>query len=256
MEASEEKGKSGGKEKTGLASVALSRFESCVRDSTRCLDELRLRDYVQTAFYKQINYFDDFLKRATPSEAAFVGRECAARWIALLSPVVPHACEELWERAQKAGLASSGFVSLSKWPEAREELIDSAAEASEDLVANVIEDSRKIARVLKKPKITKLTIIVAAKAKAAEAKKLVKSANAPEEIKAGGDALTAFLQKRFYEFKANPALLETDDYAVLSAAREFVGKTLGCAARVEREEESASGRASRAVPGKPAVVVE
>jgi leucyl-tRNA synthetase len=244
------------KEKTGLSGVALSRFESAVRDGTKALEEFRLCDFVQTAFYKQLNHFEDFWKRATENEKSVVARECAARWIALLSPVVPHACEELWERAQGAGLAPAGFVSLAKWPSARLGLIDPAAEASEELVANVIADSRKIMQLLKKPKINRLTVIVASAAKTAEAQKLVKSSNTPEEIKASDEGLASFLRKRFYELKDNAALLETDDYETLRAAREFVGKTMGCEVVVEREEESKSARAARAMPGKPAVVVE
>ncbi|MEM0475589.1 MAG: leucine--tRNA ligase [Candidatus Norongarragalinales archaeon] len=242
--------------KSALTTVALSRFESAVLDATRALDELRLRDYVQTAFYKQLNNFEDFLRRATQNEIAFVARECAARWIALLSPVIPHACEELWERAQRAGLAPRGFVSLAKWPEAREALIDARAEASEELVANVVADCRKIAGLLKKPKIDKLVIITASAAKRVEAKRLVAACAAAEEVKASDEALEAFLRKRFYELKEKPAMLEVDDYEVLSAAREFIGKTLSCEVVVEREEESASERAARAMPGKPAVLIE
>ncbi len=247
-------------EKTDLVKVTLSRFESTVRDATLALDEFRLRDYVQTAFYKQINFFEEFTRRATPTELATVGKECAARWIALLSPVVPHACEELWEKAQKTGLTGSGkgFVSVSKWPEARAELIDAAAEANEDLVASVVADSRKIALLLKKQKIARLTVIVASAAKAIEAKKLVVKANTPEELASmtKNDGLKAFLQKKFYELKQKPALLEIDDYAVLRAAAPFIGKTLGCPVAVEREEESKSERAARAMPGRPAVQVE
>ncbi len=251
-------GSNGSKGKTDLVKVTLSRFESTVRDATAALEEFRLRDYVQAAFYKQINFFEEFLRRASREEQAFVGVECAARWIALLSPAVPHACEELWERAQKAELAgaAAGFVSLSKWPVARLDLVDAKAEASEDLVAGVIADSRKIAQLLKKPKINKLTVIIASEAKAAEAKKLVAASASPEEIKSNDEGLASFLQKRFYEFKDKPALLETNDFETLSAAREFIGKTLGCAVAVEKEEDSKSERASRAMPGKPAVVVE
>ncbi len=240
--------------KTGLVGVTLSRFESCVRDSTRCLEEFRLRDYVQTALYKQTNFFEDFLRRANESEKRLVAEQCACRWIALLSPVAPHACEELWEKAQKKGLASRGFVSLSRWPTAQEKLINPAAEASEDLVANVIADSRKIASLLKK-KTASVTIIVASAAKAQEAKRLIAACESPQQVKASSDGLTAFLQKKFFEFQQNPALLEVNDFETLDAASEFIGKTLGCSVRVEREEESKSERAARAMPGKPAVVL-
>ncbi|MFH0973939.1 MAG: class I tRNA ligase family protein, partial [Candidatus Micrarchaeota archaeon] len=244
------------KDLSSLAGVTLSRFESCVRDSTRCLEEFRLRDYVQTALYKQTNFFEEFLRRASESEKRLVAEQCAARWIALLSPVAPHACEELWLRAQNAGLGlvPSGFVSLSEWPSARETLINPAAEASEDLVASVIEDCRKIESLLKK-KTAFVTIIVASAAKAVEAKRALQASESPDGITMADEALRAFLRKRFFEFQQNPALLEVNDFETLDAASEFIGKTLGCSVRVEREEESASERAKRAMPGKPAVVL-
>ena len=50
---------------TGASKCFVSRFESALAQSTQALDEFRLRDYAQAAFYSLANHYDRFSKRAT-----------------------------------------------------------------------------------------------------------------------------------------------------------------------------------------------
>ncbi len=240
---------------TPLTQWAVSVFETTLDKSTRALQEFRLRDYVQTAFYKQLNAFERFLERASQGEQALVARETALRWIALLTPLVPHACEELWARA-----GQQPFASLSRWPAARKEFINPEAEAAEEYVEAVASDVRALCKLLKAKQAapTRATLVVASRAKMQQARELLEESASVAELRSKpGDAkLKAWLEKRFFELRARPQALELSEFEVLNASKQFLSKQLELEVVVEREEESASPRASRAMPGKPAVVLE
>ena len=228
-----------------LARWALSKFESNVKEAGEALEELRVRDFVQIAFYKTLNAFEHFKRRATREEAAFVGSRVAEKWVRLLAPVIPHACEELWNEFKGEGL-----VSLAEWPEADESLIDKEAEAGEDYVMNALDDSRCIIRRLKK-KPSKLLITVASKEKLDALRKGLQ-AEKPEDSGLEG-ALADYAAKSFYELKEARFV---DEFLHLQQAKEFYSRELGVEVEVEREEGARNQKAERAMPLKPALLFE
>ena len=58
-----------------------------------------------------------------------VSKETLEKFLKMLSLFCPHISEELWEK-----LGNKGFVSLAKWPEPNEKLINEEAEYLEDLI--------------------------------------------------------------------------------------------------------------------------
>jgi len=230
-----------------LARWALSKFESSVRDAGAALEGLRVRDYAQTAVYKTLNLFEHLKRRASPEEVAFVGHRVAEKWVRLMTPVTPHACEELWET-----LGGKGFASNAPWPEADESRINPEAEAGEDYLSGVLEDARTIAKRLKaKPK--KLIIITASKKKTEEFKQGLSRAAKPEETHLEG-ALGEYAAKNFYAFKERKHY--PDEALVLAQAKAFLERELNVAVALEKEEESGNAKASRALPLKPALQFE
>jgi leucyl-tRNA synthetase len=240
---------------TPLTQWISSKFESCVEQSTRALEEYRLRDYIQKSFYQQLNDFEHFLARASEAEKTLVAREAAKRWLALLAPITPHVCEELWRAA-----GEKTFVSLAQWPAPRKELINPRAETAEDYVSEVTTDVIKLIGLVAKKNIkaTRATIITASHSKANAARELVRASDSPDALrgKTESEELAAFLEKRFYEYRERPELLEIDEHATLSNALAYIAQKTGLQLRIESEEKSASPRASRAMPGKPAVTLE
>ncbi|MBI5177415.1 leucine--tRNA ligase [Candidatus Micrarchaeota archaeon] len=229
----------------------LSKFESAIAQGTRALEELRLRDYIQTAFYAMQNDFDYFVRRASAQEIASVAPLVADRWIALLAPVIPHTCEELWEIS-----VGEGFAGLAPWPACDAKKIDPKLEIQEDLVVGVIADARKIESLLRrKPK--KVSVIVASKEKRDKLAETIAQNDSLETAlaKTPDIVMKAYLEKEFYSLKSR-GMNEIDEAAVLAAASQFISKELACEVAVEREEASANERKAKAMPLRPAIVLE
>ncbi|PIT85924.1 leucine--tRNA ligase, partial [Candidatus Micrarchaeota archaeon CG10_big_fil_rev_8_21_14_0_10_59_7] len=233
----------------------LSNFESALKESTQALEELRLRDYVQISFYRVLNQFEHLQKRASVEEKNYVAKRVLSKWIRLLSPVMPHLCEELWEKS-----GGKGFVSVAEWPPVEEALIDEKAQAAEDYVLKAASDAREIIAMLtrKQPrKIAKITLTVASQKKREALAKLLESAPSADAITPASpdDALSLYAAKNFYVLSA-AKLREIDEKAVLAQAAGFLSKELGAQVSVETEEESKSERREKAMPLKPAITIE
>lgn len=225
----------------------LSKFERAIQDSTTALQEFRLRDYAQRAFFDLLNAWEYFVRRASQAEKAFVAREAAERWILLLCPVIPHLCEELWHKA-----GNKDFASLAKWPEARLERVNDAIERGEDLVKSVLADVRAVKQLVKfKP--FKAKIIVASKAKNEELASALASASKPEELRIADSNLAKYAAKNFYWMKNCDFAL--DEAATLQSAAEFLAREAGLQVTIEREEDSTEEKKARALPLKPAVIL-
>ena len=245
-------GESEGK-KTHLTKWIASKLESCVKESAKNLDEFALRDYVQSAFFKMLRDLEYFDARASGEERAAVAK-CVLKWIRILSPLVPHACEEFWERAGQKGLCS-----LADWPEVDERKIDLGAEAGEDFVQSVLEDVRSIASLLSgKRKLSRVKIIVASKQKRDFVKKLVEEGRSAEKAVIPvieEELYKKYLEKTFFELVAKPAYLEVDEEKILKSSAGFLEKQLGLKVEVEAEEKSKEEKAQRAMPFRPALVL-
>lgn len=235
-----------------------SKFEAAVRDSTKAIDEKRLRDYLQSSFYGLLNNYEHFSRRATPGEKAAFAKSSAVRWTQLLAPVAPHVCEELWET-----LGGKGFVSTSKWPAADESKISAEAELGEDLVASVVADARKVQQLLssKGRKLSKLLVITASPAKWKETASLLKL-DSPDAAaaKASTPELSNFATKYFYEYAgrgfSSIAAKGFDESAVLKSAAAFIESETGLVVEVVAESASKHEKAPRAMPLRPALVLE
>ncbi len=134
----------------------LSVFQRIIENSTKAIEELRIRDYIQEAFYRVLALIDRAREREGVEKTYMYVYTVLREWLVLLSPVIPHVVEELWEKAGFEGMASA-----ARWPEPRRELIDEAVEVLQEAVDTLIEDIRNVLNIIRPPP-TKAYIIVAA----------------------------------------------------------------------------------------------
>jgi leucyl-tRNA synthetase len=120
----------------------LSRLEQCVRDANNDMTSLRTRGALQSAFFLLYNDVKWYQRRGGNA----VLFDVLDTWVRLMSPFIPHICEEIWSGM---GHDENDFVSLAAYPVYQPEFLDNDAELAEELIVNTLSDIEEIIKVTK-----------------------------------------------------------------------------------------------------------
>ncbi len=239
-----------------LLSVINKQVETVFNDYS----QLRFRDGVQHALFETTNALRWYLKRCGDIKNADRNAldEALSLTVRMLTPVVPHAAEEM-----HAQLGNSGFAALSQWP-ATGKSIDEEAEISEKFIINLLNDFEEIRKIAKiKPK--KLVLFVAEEWKFEVYDYVLQNKQrAVNEItkeimssKRYSDSTVAFIQT-LYKKKGelSPAINRKRQLEMLKEARDFIEKEAGCKLDIILSEKSQDKKARQASPAKPGMLIE
>ncbi len=144
-------GETFGSEEKALAS-RIERIKKIVHDS---YEEMRFRTAVNHALFESYRYLKNYEKRKGNIEEwnKSVIKKTLESIVLMLSPLIPHLAEEMWQ-----SLGKKSFVSQEKWPETEENQINKEAEIEEEYLLEIIEDVKEIEKIkgtkIKKVKIT------------------------------------------------------------------------------------------------------
>ncbi|MBD3230651.1 MAG: leucine--tRNA ligase [Candidatus Lokiarchaeota archaeon] len=131
-----------------------SRVNKNIKKTTEHYEILETRDAIQFGFFNIMNDIRWYLRRKKTSTTVLI--YAIESIIKLMTPIIPHIMEELWENLGKVE-----FVSLSKWPTYDPSVIDSMIELQEDYIKDVLLDIREIKEKILKlenPKLIKLFV--------------------------------------------------------------------------------------------------
>ncbi|MBI4173510.1 MAG: leucine--tRNA ligase [Candidatus Aenigmarchaeota archaeon] len=242
-----------------------SRFNSMVKASDGLLDNFRVREFMNMAFFEMLNAFGYYFRRQrNPDYAAL--KPIADGWVRLLAPAMPHVCEELWEM-----LGNQGFVSIAKWPTADGKLIDMEAERMEALVQATLEDIQQITKIVgKKPKAVHIYVTPLWKhavygeivASVKDPKDMIRQLMQKPEIRKLGDKAVRFAESLKKDLGNLPAIPSTEaEYQTLSGALDFLKEESGAEiVKVWKFEDpqmhDPGKKADKARPMKPAIYME
>ncbi len=241
----------GKKPNSSISKWFLSKFNRSIADAENFGNDLKFRDFLQKAFFENLNNFDYFSRRASEEDRQNIASKIVEKWILMLCPIIPHTCEELYEKLKNKTKQSHSFASVSLFPKSQLELIDKNAEDEEDFLQGVLEDLRKLIQLVsKRGKVESAKIISASKNKWDDARKLLEN-DAPEGIETGDKLLQEFLKKNFYAFKQSFNFV--DEVKILNEAKGFLEKELKISITIEKEEESREEKRVKAMPFKPAL---
>lgn len=126
-----------------------SKIQNIVKNVTENYENTKFRSAVQSALFELTNDIRWYIDRVNGI------RNCNEKVLAdalsvavrLITPIMPHACEELWEK-----LGNKNFVSLAKWPEAEEKLIDKNILGLEENFKKTMEDLNHVIKLAGKKK--------------------------------------------------------------------------------------------------------
>ncbi|MFC1696718.1 leucine--tRNA ligase [Nanoarchaeota archaeon] len=193
-------------------------------------------------------------------------KDCLEKLLLILSPFCPHVCEELWEK-----LGNKEFISQQKWPKFDESKIDEKSEAMEDIAYDISANINDIMGILKKDKLKQITLIVTDpwKIKMMEIvkKQIKKSFNVGDVMKAvmkddklkkHGKDIQKIIPRLLKKQAMIPKVIlsQSEEIKALENKKDFLKEQFDCKIIIEKEKDSTEQKASQAMPGKPAIIVE
>ena len=223
-------------------------------------EQLRFRTSVQHALFSTTNALKWYVKRCGGVKNANgkLLREALSAIVSMLTPVIPHAAEEM-----NALLGKKGFAALSEWPKVDKKSINEEAEKSETFVASVIDDFEQIKKIIKtEPR--GLTLFIAEDWKFEVYDHVLKNKEKPineitKEIMATkrySDSTVAFIQSLYKKKGELSPIIDRDkQISILNEAKEFVEDETKCKVSII-SGKSDHKKAQQASPIKPGMLVE
>ena len=236
---------------TNTDKFLLSRMQNYIHVTENHYENAHFRSVIQTALFETTNTLRWYLRRTKPNKKIL--KEFIENTIKLITPIVPHIAEELWEK-----LGNEGFISLEKFPKKNKKLISMDAENGEKFIENTIHDINGIKKIIKfNPK--KANIFIAENWKFTYYEKLIKSKDMNKTVKklfakAKKDQITylQFLQKKSNELK--PVLPRNNQIKVLQESKNFIKRETGLSISVNIKIKEAKSKIS--TPIKPAILMK
>ncbi|HID74323.1 MAG TPA: leucine--tRNA ligase, partial [Thermoplasmata archaeon] len=239
-------------------------LHATLSDYIRHMDLMEFRAALKRAFFDLQRDLRWYLRRCgEPNRdlmAEFVDIETQ-----MLSPFVPHLCEEIWSRT-----GHEDFISTSRLPEPDTGAIDRTAMDAEALLVDLMGDLREILSFLK-GKAGTIHLYTAAPWKwrlldlvrratdegPARFQDVMRAVMGDPEIRRMGKAVPRVVQRLLAE-RSPYALTAGEERAKLETEAAFLESEFGLPVRVwvEGEAEDPMGKARNALPLKPAIYVE
>jgi leucyl-tRNA synthetase len=231
----------------------VSRINEIGKASIEAYENLKFRTATQLLFFEFFNDIDWYLKRVGSITNANknVLRSILKKFTILVSPLIPHLSEEIWEK-----IGGKNFVFKAGIP--KFEKVDERVILKEKFLQNLIGDIREISKLVEeKPK--EIYIIVASEWKFDLVKKLMKGKKI--EVK---DLLTKFEERerehvaKFYrkilnKIESKKFISRNEELEILKEAKEFLEREFKTKIIISVEEKSGLEKAKQAEPFKPSV---
>jgi leucyl-tRNA synthetase len=194
-----------------------------------------------------IRYYE---QRESADRRKRIVRNIMEDWLIILSPIVPHICEEIWHKLHDT------FISVQTLPELKEEFIDDRVEREEEYLVALIGDINEILKIAKiKPGKIYVYTAESWKWELFEAiKDLPDKDKIKEAMKLRKDNLLSTVDFVKQVVKASLGYFELDEAEVLAREREYLATEFGCEILIN-DEYDPKGKKRFAIPLKPAIYV-
>ncbi len=233
----------------------LSRFYRRLRDSIERFEHFRIREAGINMVFNLLNDVRYYEKRASQERRRRIVRNVIADWLIILSPMVPHICEEIWHRLYGRDSEPHSFVSLQTLPAIKEEFIDDRVEREEEYLVSLVGDINEILKIAR-IRARKIYVYTAERWKW-EIFRALKDVPDKDKIK---EAMKLRKDKSTVDFvkqlmKSNPDYFELIEEEVLEREKQYLTNEFGCEIGLN-EEYDPKGKKEFAIPLKPAIYVE
>ncbi len=239
-----------------------SKLNSKISNATALMDVINLKNAYVEIYYNSVNELKRYMDRGGCNE--IVVREFLEGIVLMLAPVMPHISEEFWKMLGKSTLAAQ-----EKWPDSNALMVNAEEELVEEIIDRTIEDIKQSMELTskitenkgKRPSEIRIILAKEWKLKAynmlARTKSMKDVIGNPEFSSIEKAELSSFLAQFAKRMNMLVEKSEMDREVLLKAlveANEYISTKFGNAKIIaEKEDESKSSRASRALPDKPSI---
>ncbi|MEM2739580.1 MAG: leucine--tRNA ligase [Candidatus Bathyarchaeia archaeon] len=259
----------------------LSRLQARIEEAREALEELEVRDAVQSIVYGLDDDVSWYKLRVNAGESMDEVTKAVLKSLwkvraLLLAPLAPFTAEEAWHI-----LGGEGFASTQVYPSSLPSFKDIVLEACEDILRSLLSDTREVLKLIRKP-ASRICYYLSSPYKwkiashatdlfssgSIDAKRLIDRCKADPELRAYMDRIGSSASEiarealRLGRIKVelySKACLDTLK-RLLEDSREFLERELECKVEIYIEDEHGIydpiGRASKSTPWKPAIYVE
>ena len=239
----------------------LSRFYRRLRESIERFEAFRIREAGINMVFNLVNDIRYYEKRESQERRRRIVRNVMEDWLIILSPMVPHICEEIWHKLHGHGRGAEphSFVSLQTLPAIKEEFIDDRVEREEEYLVSLIGDINEILKIAR-IRASKIYVYTADAEKwkweiFRAIKDLPDKDKIKEAMKLRKDKSTVDFVKQLMKSKSNLDYFELSEEGVLEREKQYLMKEFGCEVGIN-EEYDPKGKKKFAIPLKPAIYVE
>ncbi len=124
------------KEMTPFDKWFVAKFYSNLKAATEAMEKYEFKKYAQRIFFEILNDFEYHRTRSDSAEEVL--NIVLGDWLAALSPLIPHMCDELWSM-----MGNKSSIALSKWPETKGKTDDRILQI-ESMFTKTVEDMNKV----------------------------------------------------------------------------------------------------------------
>jgi leucyl-tRNA synthetase len=226
-----------------------SRFSRIIEEATHALERGEIKKAASIVFFTILNDIYWYKKRTKKLDP-----EILQTWLRLLSPFIPHTCEEFWEK-----MKNEKSIMLESWPSFNKEAVRLKEESAEDEIKNILKDVEEIKKLSKIKKPAKITIFVAPFWKYEVYNDVLQGMDIKEIVakhKGLEKEVSAYVAKLKKKRITDELFLKGHELKHLEESKEFLEKELKTKVEIVSAEKIDHPKALVAEPEKPGILIE
>ncbi|TFG12145.1 MAG: leucine--tRNA ligase, partial [Promethearchaeota archaeon] len=232
-----------------------------IKHVSESLETIDIRD----AINQLIQFSSELSKYKSEGISQKVYDECREKLTILLHPFIPHITEEIWEALNK-----NTFLSISMWPSYDDSYLTIENKYRSNLLESIIDSINQILVIIKLDHPEEINLIIAEQwkyklltqllefaDKTKDQKEIIRELMSKEENRAHGKFVSQTVIKVLKNLGKYiiPPINAQEEYSFFTEIQSILEKKYECNINIIKEHQAKDKKASQALPGRPAIII-